>query len=488
MKFFNKQVLAFAIVGALASGNALAAAQISTANTVYAKEIAMPATLTVNVSWNLGYNFNDTELRYACVKLTGATPVAGTVTPTVDEYNMAGVAGASPATDMTVGAVNVNGSVAFFTLTSGILSGKPDPTTHNYTVNLNALQFDVPNQNTTVTATVGLYDNPAAAGVCDPASAQLIAGTGDTKQLISFKPSFAFEIDPNKATASVDNMPTSFAGFKWPVAGVSSTADEARLAYAELTQINVGNLKADGTPIALTDIFPNAATLTVEGDFGDWLDTTEFDGNAGTVAASADSAKWTVDPTALGADFWVYADSTSEEEIAPGIYTAKLAVTPNVGYDLGEGDNEPVVLMPSVDESLNNTDNTTEDSSAIAGQIVQDGVRLQAPLVQVPEGWLSRVVITNTGKKDRTFFLKVYGEDGNAITTGQLTGYTVKAESTFVLDMDGVLTGFTGSPRGTVVAVVAGPEKEIKGLYQIVNTSSQSLSNYVMVNQDSGGH
>lgn len=479
MKFFNKQTLAFAVVGALAAGNASAGAVINTANTVYAKEIAMPATLTVNVNWNLGYNFNDSELRYACVKLTGATPVAGTVQPDIFDETSA------PATDMTVGAVNVNGNVAFFTLTSDILNGQA---THDYTVDLSALEFEVPNQNTTVTATVGLYDNPAAAGVCDPASPQLIAGTGDTKQLISFKPSFAFEIDPNKATASVDNMPTSFAGFKFPVAGVSSNADEARLAYAELTQINVGNLKADGTPIALTDIFPNAATLTVEGDFGDWLTTAEFDGNVGTVAATADSAKWTVDPTALGADFWVYANSSSEEEIAPGIYTAKLAVTPNVGYDLGEGDNEPVVLMPSVDESLNNSDNTTEDNSAIAGQIVQDGVRLQAPLVQVPEGWLSRVVITNTGKKDRTFFLKVYSEDGNAITTGQLTGYTVKAESTFVLDMDGVLTGFTGSPRGTVVAVVAGPEKEIKGLYQIVNTSSQSLSNYVMVNQDSGGH
>ena len=50
MKFFNKQALAFAVVGALASGNALAAANISTANTVYAKEIAMPAVATTSTT------------------------------------------------------------------------------------------------------------------------------------------------------------------------------------------------------------------------------------------------------------------------------------------------------------------------------------------------------------------------------------------------------------------------------------------------------
>lgn len=489
MKFFNKQTLAFAIVGALAAGNASAGAVINTANTVYAKEIAMPATLTVNVNWNLGYNFNDSELRYACVKLTGATPVASTVTPTVDEYDSTNTLVNSPASDMTVGAVNVNGSVAFFTLTSGILSGKADPTTSNYKVNLNALQFNVPNQNTTVTATVGLYDNPAAAGSCDPASSQLIPGSGDTKQIISFKPSYAFTIDPNKATASVDNMPTSFAGFKNPVAGVSANADEARLAYAQLVQINPTNRKADGTLITLADIFPTTGTLTVDGDFGAWATDTQFDGVSGTVASTNDSAEWTVDPTALGADFYVYADSTSEDEIPAGIYTANLTVTPNAGYDLGNGDNEEVVLVPSIDETLNGTDNSVEDNSAIAGQIVQDGVRLQAPLTQVPTGWISRMVITNTGNKDRTFFLTVYGEDGNTITTGNLTGYTVKAKSTYVInDLNTVLQGFTGAPRATIVATVAGPEKEIKGLYQIVNTTSMSLSNYVMVNQDTGSH
>lgn len=490
MKFFNKQALAFAVVGALASGNALAAnAQIQTTSTTYAKEIVLPANFTVPVIWSTGYNFSGDEVRYACLKLDGGTFATA---PTADIFNAATPAvsvkvdGAGPGLDqVALGSVNTNGNVMFFSITS--LQGQP-LIQDNYTIRLTGGAVNIATYNTNLTATVGLYDNPSNAATCGTTG--LIAPSFDSKPLISFKPSYAFKIDPNKATASVDNTPTSFAGFKFPVAGVSSSADEARLASAELVQINAGNLKANGTPITLSDIFPTTATLTVEGDFGDWLSSTEFDGVAAAGAnLTATSAKWTVDPTSLGADFWVYADPNSDEEITSGIYTAKLAVTPKAGYTLTGDTTKPAVLVPTVDESLDNSDNAVDDGNAIAGQIVQDGVRLQAPLTQVPTGWISRMVITNTGNKDRTFFLTVYGEDGNTITQGNLTGYTVKAKSTKVIDNLGtVLQGFTGAPRAAIVATVAGPEKEIKGLYQIVNTTNMSLSNYVMVNQDSGGH
>ncbi len=489
MKFFNKQTLAFAIVGALATGNALAAsADIKSESTIYAKEIALPETLTVPVEWTIGYNFNEQEVRYACIRLTGGATLAG-VTPAV--FDAASPGGAA-ATDLTVGSVNYNSgnTVAFFTLTYS--GASPVNATADYAIRLANQQVLVNNYSDQVTATVGLYDNPAAAGACAAAGAanpQLIPGTGDTADLIGFEPSFEFVIDPNKATSSVDNTPTSFAGFKFPVTGVSTAANSARLAYAELVQINVGNLRADGNPISLSDIFPTDAILTVEGDFGAWATSTTFEGNAGVKTAT--SAEFEVDPTNMGGDFVVNANPASDNEIPSGIYTANLTVTPNAGYDLGAGDNEEVVLVPSVDEAAAANDNAVDDGNAIAGQIVQDGVRLQAPLVQVPGGWLSRLVITNTGNKDRTFFLTVQGEDGTAITTGNLNGYVVKAKKTYVIeDMSSVLQGFNAGAktRGTVIATVAGPEKEIKGLYQIVNTTNMSLSNYVMVNQDSGGH
>jgi hypothetical protein len=470
MKFFNKQVLAAAIIGVLASGNALAQAEIDTDDLVYASEIAVPVNLTVPVVWTLGYNFNNAELRYACLKIDGATPVQATVVPSASDPLV------------TVGAVNFTANVAFFTITNTLPAGTP---TTDVTITVPGLQFAVTDQDDTVYATVGLYDNPAAAGACN-GGPQLIPGSYDQERLISFDSSYTFTIDPNKATASVE-MDPSFSGFKYPVAGVSGSPEEARLAWAQIELVDDIRLKADGTPIALSDIFPSSADLVIEGDFGDWLDTAEFGGAAGTIAG--DSATWDVDPTNLGEDFWVYTNSPNTDEIPAGIYTAGLTVTPNDGYDLGEGDGEEVTLVPTIDESLNSSDNSVDDLSANAGQIIQDGVRLQTPLVQLAGGdWLARLVISNTGTKDRTFTLKAQTEDGNSVTTPD-TVYTVKAGKTYVFENLADVLSFSGRARGTVVAVVAGPEQEIKGIYQIVNTSANTISNVNLINQNGGtGH
>lgn len=503
MKFFNKQTLALAIVGALASSNALSANLIQTANTVYAKEIKMPVTgLSLNVAWKVGYNFNTNETRYACVRLEGAQPAA--IVPTVTQAD--GITSASPT--LTAGTVNANGNVAFFTLSSNPTGAIPS--TAAYQVQLNNLLIDVASRDTTVTATVGLYDNPAAAGQClaeGPANPQLIAGTGDTKKLLTFEPSYAFLTDPNKAIASVDNLNTPYAGFKNPVpAGglVSPNANNAYLAKAQVNLLTYGTPATaprgiNGVPVTMATLFDTAATnvLTIDGDFGAWATAKTFATVAPTTS-TATSASWNVNPTALNGNFAVVVNSSSANEIPAGGYIASLKAKANTGYTLNYNDanaGQMVTLSPKLDESIEaGADNQIEDiayAEASAGQIVQDGVRLQAPLVQVPTGWLSRLVITNTGNKDRTFFLTVQGEDGTAITTGNLTGYVVKAKKTYVIeDMNSVLQGFNAGAktRATVVATVAGPEKEIKGLYQIVNTTNMSLSNYVMVNQDSGGH
>lgn len=503
MKFFNKQTLAFAIVGALASGNALSADLIQTTNTIYAKEIQMPVTgLSLNVIWKVGYNFNTNETRYACIRLEGAEPTG--VAPVITKAD--GTTAASP--DLSAGTVNTNGNVAFFTLSSNPTGAIP--ATKDYQVQLNGLLVDIADRNTTVTATVGLYDNPAAAGQClaaGPSNSQLIAGTGDTKSLISFQPSYTFVSDPNRAIASVENMNTPYAGFKFPVPAsgvVSANANNAYLGRAAVQLLTYGTpatapLTKAGVPITLADLFDTAAAtnsvLSVAGDFGAWATAKTFATVAPT-ASTATSASWQIDPTAMDGKFEVVANSTSENEIPAGGYIASLKVKAKAGYTLDYNDanaGKSVTLVPSLDEDLEGAlDNQIEDiafDEASIGQIFQDGVRLQAPLTQVPTGWISRMVITNTGNKDRTFFLTVQGEDGNNITSANLTGYTVKAKTTYVIDdLNTVLTGFTAAPRATIVATVAGPEKEIKGLYQIVNPDKGSISNYVMVNQDTGSH
>ena len=59
-----------------------------------------------------------------------------------------------------------------------------------------------------------------------------------------------------------------------------------------------------------------------------------------------------------------------------------------------------------------------------------------------------------------------------------LTG-TVPANGTKVID--DLTTVFTGNNRATIVVNVAGPTKQIQGLYQIVNPEKGSISNHVMV-------
>lgn len=507
MKFFNKQTLAFAIVGALASGSAMSADLIQTSNTIYAKEIKMPAVgLSLDVHWKVGYNFNTNETRYACIRLEGAEPTG--VAPDITEADGTTAAGAQ----LTAGTVNTNGNVAFFTLSSDPTNPAPAGGTKDFQVQLNGLTVDIADRNTTVKATVGLYDNPAAAGQCLAAGSgnpQLIAGTGDTKDLITFKPSFEFVTDPSKATASVDNTLTPFAGFK-NVAGVTANgnaagtnADDANLATAQVNLLTYGTpatapLDINGNPVTLADLFDTAvatnSVLTIGGDFGAWMSTKQFDA-ANPTTATATAANWQVDPTALDGDFEITVDPASDNEIPVGNYVATLKVKAKAPFTLDYNDahaGQSVTLSPTFSD-IDNTDSAIDAAyaEASAGQIDQDGTRLQAPLVQVPGGWLSRLVITNTSKKDRKFFLKVYSEDGNTVTTGQLDGYVVKAESTYVIESlgDTVLQGFTPgkNKRGTIVAVVAGPQKEIKGLYQIVNPEG-ALSNYVMVNQDNGGH
>ena len=84
------------------------------------------------------------------------------------------------------------------------------------------------------------------------------------------------------------------------------------------------------------------------------------------------------------------------------------------------------------------------DLSVIAAR-----TQLQAPLAQVPSGWLSRLALTNTGSTARPYTIAVQGETGNTISTSNLTG-TVPANGTTVIDLTTVLTGFTASPRATL--------------------------------------
>ncbi|WP_054658948.1 hypothetical protein [Stenotrophomonas pictorum] len=110
---------------------------------------------------------------------------------------------------------------------------------------------------------------------------------------------------------------------------------------------------------------------------------------------------------------------------------------------------------------------------------MRNGTVLQAPLAQIPSGWISRLVLTNTSGLARPYSITLMNvENETAVTPGTLTG-TIPANGTKVID--DLKTVFTGNNRATIVVNVAGPDKSIQGLYQIVNPTSGSISNHALI-------
>jgi hypothetical protein len=297
-----------------------------------------------------------------------------------------------------------------------------------------------------VSCSFSIYDQPSQAQA--GGSTGRIYTTGSAA-VITRASGFVFEMDPTgvtQATADVENGNGAYYGF------VGGDNRFGNLDFEAATDV----LKADGTQIALADIFSTDTTVTVDGDFSaaDYA----YWGGFGTATTTADDGATfefgggVVDTVG---DLWYEALTTAA--IAAGDYTATLHADANAGY-------------------------TVSDVGPIhVGSILHNGTELQAPLAQVPgNGWLSRMVLTNTGSVDRPYEIAVTGEAGNTIGTDNTTG-TVPANGTVVVDLTSVMTSFTGPARGTLNVTVAAPNSQIQGLYQIVNQNTGSISNHVMV-------
>ena len=453
----NKKVLSLAIFGALASGNALAA-DLSASPVVpayFAKEIiattAAPRTLTTNaaaaLSWKIGYNFSAGEVRFARVECSNTI-----------QLNATSVTSSGPAQ---LGSINGLGTnVLTFSLTS--------PTSGAQIVAANTLtvvgNHAITSTASDVTCAVGLYDQPSQAQA--GGSAGLIAGSSFSGAYLSFAPSYqlvsaaAFtqvaqvESDP----AYSEFVPASlFGDLLWTVPGA--------LTYSVRDPDGAGSQNApfriDGTEIALSDLFASNTYIHIKGDLSAYnsasLHTFNAPGAPNSLSASA--ASFQVGSTALNSGGF-RVNKLASTIIQESEYFASLS---------------PVAIAPSVYA-------VTPINNVRVGEIVRNGTQLQAPLAQVPAGWISRMVLTNTGSADRAYEIEVQGETGNNISTDatKLTG-TVPANGTVVVDLNGVLTGFTAAPRATLNVTVAGPDKQIQGLYQIVNPEKGSISNHAML-------
>lgn len=475
--FVNKKVLAAAIVGSLfAAGNAAAVNLVSvnpaltpltaTSPAYFAKELVVPAAglpLTTGsvapIVWQIGYSFSANEVRYvrleapAGFKFGAATPVltGGPV-------------------DAVVGAVNgVGTNVLYFSVTAGATAGIPADAT--ITVGVGApgpvTINTISSTSSPISLTASLYDQPSQAQ--NGGDTGKINNATATGNYLAFAPSYQLTAVAKSAVANVEATPAAFT--KFLVGGTSTTlADTIVYGVTDVPGSQAAPYTADGIGITLSDLFASAK-LTIAGDFSPLANAN----GTYTGAALARAQLNSVSATELSASAAAFV--VNDTAIANGAFT----YTVNGTTAIPAGDFK-ATLTPTANASGKYA--VTPIENVAFGTITRNGTELQAPLVQIPGGWIARLALTNTGSIDRPYTIKFLSEAGVTLGTANLTG-TVPQNGTKVIDLTEVLTSSTAALRGTAIVNVAGPEGQIEGLYQIVNPATGALSNHVLIHNGS---
>ena len=430
---FNKKLLAGTIAGLLVSANAGAVVLGTDPARRYAVELEKPVLLTDaadDVEFELGYNFSPSEVRYGRFECTANIEIDAPVVVSGDPANMA------------VGAVNGAGTPAiFFSLTADA----------GLAIATDAIVIAVAADNTlldnaAVNCAWSIYDQPSQAQAGGAAGRIYTTGY---QPFITSVPSFEFIGTPGQAIADVEAPTGAYTQFL-------GGAVPGWFGNLDFSLVAAPPYNADGSVITFAALFDPTTYIEVEGDF-----------------SAAAPPGW---------NFYGPADSFTDTEMVLEIGANEnigdLGIVPNTVDQLQESEYYATLFAVA-----NPGFEIANVGPEYVGEVVRNGTQLQAPLAQVPGGWISRVVLTNTGTLPRDYEISVFGETGTTISTdaAEMVGQ-VPANGTKVIEVPDFLTGFTGGlPRATVNVTVAGPNNQIQGLYQIVNPASGSISNHVMV-------
>ena len=417
-----------------------------------AEELILPPSRTfanpageLNLSSVMGYAFSVGEVRHARLECPGAV------------FTTATIAGFSGDASNTLGALN---GIGTDTLTFSVTAGaNPVQASDVFTVD--------GTRNVASTAAVNcsysLYDFPSQAQA--GGSVGRVATTSGA--YLHFDPSYALIVDAQgKAVANVESADPAYSQFvpEAPAVGLTQ-AQLGGFSYGTSAQVNGVDqpLTTTALPVTLGDLMATSTALVFSGDFSVAADV--FLSTSSSCGFQSQAADAFDDQQAV---FTVGSGSRMNHFLC---FVADGHAIPVSDYSVALA---PVSATPALYA-------VTARGPLDLGQIQRNGTRLQAPLAQVPGGWLSRMALTNTGSLARAYTIKVIGETGNTLGTANLSG-TVPANGTIVVDLNSVLTSFAGgAPRATLVVNVAGPNNQIQGLYQIVNPDSGSISNHVMV-------
>ena len=465
MKKFTLTAAAAAALGfAATSAFAVDIDALPIVPTVHAKEIvatvAAPVVLlnpanSLDIATALGYSFSAGEIRYVRLELANGVFTTGTV----------GVGGGGAA-----GVVNGLGtSVIYFSITA------PNPIagfTGTSTITIDGTRT-ITGTASNMTVSYSLYDQPSQAQA--GGSAGRIIDKAN-RAYVNFANSQTLAITTDSATATVALAP-AFSTF---VATGNHTASTARLAALDYRLVTPVPLIAAGTAITLANMNAVGASgtkLVVSGDF---------------------SAAANVDATYTGAALArVYLATTTACTTPGGAVNASLlsatTATFNVGATATTANmhlcytprNPTAIPASSYTAALNAVAagavyTATSVSAAASGAIVRDGTVLQIPLAQTTSGYISRFVLTNTSSSAAAYSTSFLTEAGVSVAAGSQATGTIPANGSVVINAADLMT-ITGAPRATVIFTVAQNTNSIQGQYQIVNATTGSVSNTVMV-------
>jgi hypothetical protein len=469
----KNSILAVAVIGALYATGAAAQANLTTGGGTpvrYASEIikgtngvvlAESTNIDNRLAFSLGYNFSDQEVRYARLECSNNIRF---LSPEVD---------AGSSTDAVYGSLNgINTNAVFFSITDALAAGAQ--ATANDVVIIGA--SDAANayrllDNNDVVCTYSLYDQPSQAQA-GGASGRIFT---TTNTFIRSVPSYSFTTTPGSATANVEAANGAYTSFTDPATTIDREIGAFSIGFVPANAAN-GSLIANGAFVTPADLFAATTGVHVAGDlaaFSNVFHSANVSCGGGNVfnTFSNTAAFENTGVAAPLANVPVCFSELGNVQIPEGTYTATFDVTSANANVYATPDIGPLTL----------------------GQIIRNGTSLQAPLVQTPNGYISRIVVTNTSATARTAtwnFRPASGataSEANTTYTGPTTGtLTIPANGSIVVNLVDVLgtaaTNFGGTPpRGYFTVNAAAPNNQIQGLYQIVNPAAGSISNYVMV-------
>lgn len=444
----NKKVLAAAVIGSLFAGNAVAqvvdpgvslddGTPLTFASELRASTDLTGAGTADDFSAALGYNFSIGEVRYGRFECTSNIQLGGDVE--VSSSNTAG-------SGVVVGSVNgINSNALFFSLTKGDEAGATDA------IRLSVSSDNILTDYANVNCGFSIYDQPSQAQAGGTAGRIYTTGM---KPYITRASGVTFVGTSGTATANVSANPayTQFVSGNGSLGTLDFSATE-------------GVLNASAVQIELTDIFAAATTVTVTGDFSA-ADSLTWAGTAQDGDIEGNVATFEFDGTAINSDDqdggFTYV-ATGEDEIQVSTYVAALN---------GVAASDDIILGTYANQAV--------------GAINRNGTQLQAPLVQVPAGWIARIALTNTGSEARPYTLSVMSANADGTTTVEqfdladdVKSGEIPANGTKVIRLNDASLA-AAARRGTVNVTVDGPSGQINGLYQVVNPNTGLVTNHVL--------